>query len=102
MSILRTHEKWSKNTYENSSCKNDNFKCIHCNYITLKKDNLQTHKTTVHAKLAFYNATNVVIIRYLKNILKRIKQQSIVKIVFLNARSVINKCCECDDLKKAH
>ena len=33
--------------------KNDNSKCISCNYITPQKDNLQTHNTTVHAKLRF-------------------------------------------------
>ena len=33
--------------------KNDNSKCINCNYITTQKDNLQTHNTTVHAKLTF-------------------------------------------------
>ena len=54
--------------------KNDNSKCTYCNYITPEKDNLQTHDTTVHEKLTFQNITNVIIIRYLKIILKHIKQ----------------------------
>ena len=36
----------------------------------------------------------------MKIILKHIKQQSIIKIIFLNALSVINMCPEYDDLKK--
>ena len=39
-------------------------------------------------------------ISYLKIILKYIKQQSITKIIFLNALSVINMCFEYDDLKR--
>ena len=39
-------------------------------------------------------------ISYLKIILLHIKQQSIIKIIFLNALSVINMCPEYDDLKK--
>ena len=42
----------------------------------------------------------MIIIRYLKIILKHIKQKSITKIIFLNALSVINMCPEYDDLKR--
>ena len=42
----------------------------------------------------------MIIISYLKIILKHIKQQSIIKIIFLNALSVINMCPEYDGLKK--
>ena len=73
MSILSIPEKWSKNTYEKSSCKNDISKCIDCNYITSQKDDLQTHNTTVHSKDNISECT---------------------KCDFM--------CPECDDLKKAH
>ena len=72
MSILSTPEEWSNNTYENSSCK----------------------------KMIFLNVSIVTTSHPKKIIVKHIKQQSIIKIIFLNALSVINMCPEYGDLEK--
>ena len=54
----------------------------------------------VHVKMIFLNVSIVTTSHPKKIIFKPIAQQSIVKIIFLNALSVINICPEYDDIKK--